>query len=76
MRQPTMVNVVRDPTDWFVSQYYFRRYGWEREKANRNSFIGSEEDRERVSLFFAQNFIQWKKMKNLTVLKMKWIISF
>lgn len=48
LRQPTMVNVVRDPTDWFVSQYYFRRYGWERDKNNRNSFIGSEEDRERT----------------------------
>ena len=33
LRQPTMINVIRDPVDWFVSQYYFRRFGWKR---NRN----------------------------------------
>lgn len=30
MRMPTMINVIRDPVDWFVSQYYFRRNGWAR----------------------------------------------
>ena len=32
LRQPTMINVIRDPVDWFVSQYYFRRYGWNRKR--------------------------------------------
>ena len=49
MRQPTYVNVVRDPTDWFVSQYYFRRYGWARDEKSRQTFSGSDEDKERVS---------------------------
>lgn len=48
LRQPTYVNVVRDPTDWFVSQYYFRRYGWARDEKARQTFQGSEEDKERT----------------------------
>ena len=32
LRQPTMINVIRDPVDWFVSQYYFRRFGWNRKR--------------------------------------------
>ena len=49
MRQPTYVNVVRDPTDWYVSQYYFRRYGWQRDANERQTFQGTTEDKERVS---------------------------
>jgi len=37
LRQPTMINVVRDPVDWFVSQYYFRRNGWARSNTARKS---------------------------------------
>jgi len=48
MRQPTYVNVVRDPTDWYVSQYYFRRYGWQRDANERQTFQGTTEDKERT----------------------------
>lgn len=48
LRQPTYVNVVRDPTDWFVSQYYFRRYGWARDAKERGTFQGTEEDKQRT----------------------------
>ena len=37
LRQPTMINVIRDPVDWFVSQYYFRRYGWNRKRNEYDS---------------------------------------
>lgn len=37
LRQPTMINVVRDPVDWFVSQFYFRRNGWARSNTARKS---------------------------------------
>ena len=42
MRQPTMINVVRDPVDWFVSQYYFRRNGWARSNEARKSMTTSD----------------------------------
>ena len=45
--EPTYVNVIRDPLDWFVSHYYFERFGWARKKTDRN-FKGSEEDLKRT----------------------------
>jgi len=30
LTQPTMVNIVRNPVDWFTSEYYFCRHGWVR----------------------------------------------
>lgn len=30
LTQPTMVNLVRNPVDWFTSEYYFCRHGWVR----------------------------------------------
>lgn len=47
LRQPTFVNVIRDPVDWYTSQYYFRRFGWVQSTTTRDSFVGSQEDRER-----------------------------
>lgn len=36
MSQPTFINVVREPTSWFTSRYYFKRYGW---KNNNNARV-------------------------------------
>ena len=48
--QPTYINVIRNPIDWFQSHYYFERFGWERLKASdgngRNSFQGNEKERD------------------------------
>lgn len=30
LKTPTVVNIVRNPVDWFASEYYFCRNGWER----------------------------------------------
>ena len=30
LTQPTMINIVRNPVDWFTSEYYFCRHGWVR----------------------------------------------
>jgi len=34
-QQPTYINVIRDPLDWFTSRYYFARYGWARKPGCR-----------------------------------------
>lgn len=46
--QPTYINVIRDPSDWFQSHYYFERFGWTRKEDDRGSFIGSEDDKMRT----------------------------
>ena len=51
VQQPTYINVIRDPSDWFQSHYYFERFGWTRKEDDRGSFIGSEEDKMRVRNF-------------------------
>ena len=38
LTQPTMVNIVRNPVDWFTSEYYFCRHGWVR----RPDFKGAQ----------------------------------
>jgi len=45
IKQPTFINVLRDPVDWFQSHYYFERFGWQRGEGDRNSFKGTEKDR-------------------------------
>jgi len=35
-KQPTYINVIRNPLDWFTSRYYFARYGWARKPGCRN----------------------------------------
>lgn len=45
IKQPTYINVIRDPVDWFQSHYYFERFGWERGEGDRNSWKGTEEER-------------------------------
>lgn len=49
---PTYINVLRHPTSWFQSHYYFDRYGWEGDNRKKNwkyrSFGGSEADRNRT----------------------------
>ena len=38
--QPTFINVIREPTSWFTSRYYFQRYGWNRNvDSRRNGFF-------------------------------------
>ncbi|CAG5104678.1 Oidioi.mRNA.OKI2018_I69.chr1.g1445.t1.cds [Oikopleura dioica] len=48
IQQPTYINVIRDPADWFQSHYYFERFGWTRKEDDRGSFNGSEEDKQRT----------------------------
>jgi len=45
--EPTYVNVIRDPLDWFVSHYYFERFGWARKQTERG-FRGTKSDLERT----------------------------
>ena len=33
--QPTMINVIREPVDWFSSHYHFKLYGWQRNPGQR-----------------------------------------
>jgi len=33
--QPTMINVIREPIDWFSSHYHFKLYGWSRKPGQR-----------------------------------------
>ena len=49
IQQPTYINVIRDPADWFQSHYYFERFGWTRKEDDRGSFSGSDEDKQRVN---------------------------
>ena len=35
--QPTFINVIREPTSWFTSRYYFQRYGWNRNVDSRRN---------------------------------------
>lgn len=51
IRDATYINVLRNPIDWFVSHYYFERFGWQR-KADARGFKGSDADRDRVSTHF------------------------
>lgn len=46
--QPTYMNVMRDPVDWFQSHYYFERFGWQKVGGSRDSFKGSDEDRDMI----------------------------
>lgn len=57
LQQPTYINVIRDPSDWFQSHYYFERFGWTRKEDDRGSFIGSEEDKMRVCRLNKYNII-------------------
>ena len=45
MNQPSYINVIREPTQWFQSHYYFERFGWMNDPGERDSFEGSEADR-------------------------------
>jgi len=35
LEQPTMINVIREPLDWFSSHYHFKLYGWSRKPGQR-----------------------------------------
>ncbi|XP_004227334.4 heparan sulfate 2-O-sulfotransferase 1-like [Ciona intestinalis] len=35
--QPTFINVIRDPVEWFVSRFYFSRFGWKRKPGCRDA---------------------------------------
>ena len=45
MSQPTFINVVREPTSWFTSRYYFKRYGWKNNDNARVELSPAERDR-------------------------------
>ena len=45
MTQPTYINVIREPTSWFTSRYYFKRFGWSNNNNQRSEM--SETDRTR-----------------------------
>lgn len=45
MSQPTFINVVREPTSWFTSRYYFKRYGWKNNNNARVELTPNERDR-------------------------------
>ena len=70
IQQPTYINVIRDPADWFQSHYYFERFGWTRKDDDRESFNGSEEDKMRVSLFLTVTIHHSKKCQKV----IKWDI--
>jgi len=42
MEMPTMINVARDPVNRFVSSFYFRRFGFNRNEGVRREFIGKK----------------------------------
>lgn len=46
-QQPTYINVMRDPIDWFQSHYYFERFGWQQVNADRG-FKGTDEERDMI----------------------------
>lgn len=48
LQTPTFINVIRDPTSWFQSAYYFQRNGWSNGPGPRNNFHGTETDRVRT----------------------------
>ena len=35
LESPTWINVIRDPLTWFESNFYFKRFGWERKPGTR-----------------------------------------
>ena len=35
LETPTWINVIRDPLTWFESNFYFKRFGWERQPGSR-----------------------------------------
>ena len=35
LETPTWINVIRDPLSWFESNFYFKRFGWERQPGSR-----------------------------------------
>lgn len=35
--QPTMINVIRNPIEWFSSHYHFHLYGWQRSPGERGA---------------------------------------
>ena len=47
-RQPTYINVVRDPVSQFASFYYFKRNGWELNEGERFAFHGDGTDQVRT----------------------------
>merc|ERR1712048_53770 len=36
LEEPTWINVIRDPITWFESNFYFKRFGWERKPGTRS----------------------------------------
>lgn len=44
IKNPTYINVIRHPADWFQSHFYFERYGWERKQEKRTDDIKITED--------------------------------
>merc|ERR1712110_489611 len=47
MNQPTYINVMRDPIDWFQSHYYFERFGWQQIGGDRG-FRGTDAERNMI----------------------------
>ena len=41
-KQPTMINVIREPVDWFSSHYHFKLYGWRRNPGTRSDKVGED----------------------------------
>lgn len=44
IRNPTYINVIRDPATWFQSHYYFERFGWQRAGGSRGGKDMNDEE--------------------------------
>lgn len=59
LEQPVHINIIRDPINRFVSNYFFRRFGDWRSELNHQIRTPGMKDEERylVSLFLSRDFL-------------------
>jgi len=49
-QQPTYINVIRDPLEWFTSRFYFARFGWNRSPGCRSDLCKMTEEEQNMTI--------------------------